>query len=273
MLFATEFDLFDDMDMGDHALDELLASLPLPAFDFGVVDAAADPALKDVPKPVEVPASLPLTTHSRKHKHRTRVVPRAQRERSTQSYLFPTVQHEADYRLFATQYDKRAEKLNKLLRQCYARFADRWVTWNEIKQVALEVGYSKSNSLFRTMWPMVCSRYGRFSSGARSCEVLGLNFPYWVMDESTRPAQGLNAGNTLLRLAPEFFYGAPPAPPSGTDNLSDLLLDVAPVDTTTSLDFAFIFDLTPPEPAPEDPCFIFSDPGDSDFTMTTSVYV
>lgn len=285
MLESCDFDLFPELDMNDAALLELLSALPLPDVEFGDLDALSPPddtaksvAVPHVSAPPEVapevaklgalepnsPSTfLPVMTHSRKHKHRTRHVPRAQRERSTQSYLFSTVRDEAHYRLFAQQYDKRAEKLNKLLRTCYHRFGDGWVTWNAIKQVAVEVGYSKTNSLFRTMWPMVSSRYGRFSSGTRSCEVLGLNFPYWVMDESTRPAQGLNAGNTLLRLAPEFFEVSPPSSPGSEcsadtrtthpPSFTDLLLDIAPID------FACLESLPELEPPAEpEPVMVFA---------------
>jgi hypothetical protein len=223
----TLFDIFGStecMSLEDEEMMQLLSELPLPTFTFEGDCTPPEPekVVEAVEEVEEVEAKprrrcVASVTHSRKSKHATRHVRRAMRERTNQSYLFSTVQEEAHYRLFSTTYDKRAEKLNQLLRLCYSRFGEQWVTWNAIKEVAREVGYSKTNSLFRTMWPMVSSRYGRASSGARNCEVLGLNFPYWVMDTSTRAPQGMRAGNTLLRLAPEFFTSTQSTPTHADD--------------------------------------------------------
>jgi hypothetical protein len=156
---------------------------------------------------------VPRTTHSRKRKHEhadgaagaaAGYIPRPKRGRSTFSYKFATVEQEVQYRLHTVDGDKKSQKLNALLRTCYTRFHDGWMTWDDVKAVATEVGYSKTNNLFRCIWPLVVSRYGRNSETVQNCEVFGINFPYWVMDASVKYKRN-ERGKTRLQLAPEFF--------------------------------------------------------------------
>lgn len=151
-------------------------------------------------------------THSRKRKHEApnSHVPRVQRCRSTFSYKFTNAEEEAFYRLYATDCDSKSAKLNALVRACFARFGEAWVTWDAIKEVAAEAGYSRSNNMFRTTWALTVSRYGRNSEGVQNNEVFGLNFPYWIADTSVPRKRG-DKGNTLMRLAPEFFACLPRA--------------------------------------------------------------
>ena len=159
-------------------------------------------------------ASSPEPAHSRKRKHVSNYVPRQQRQRTTHSYQFQTIEHEVHYRLYKENCLQRSQKLNSLVRTCFRQFGDSWVTWNEIKEVAVQVGYSRRNSLFRSMWPLVTSQYGRHSEGTQNCEVLGLNFPYWEADKSQK-LKRTQIGLTKMRLAREFFlYPAPNAPVS-----------------------------------------------------------
>jgi len=132
-----------------------------------------------------------------------------QRCRSTFSYKFTTAEEEAFYRLYAADCDSKSVKLNALVRGCFARFGEAWVTWDAIKEVAAGVGYSRSNNMFRTTWALTVSRYGRNSEGVQNNEVFGLNFPYWIADTSVPRKRG-DKGNTLMRLAPEFFACFPP---------------------------------------------------------------
>jgi hypothetical protein len=157
-------------------------------------------------------APFPRVTHSRKRKHETpnSHVPRLQRCRSTFSYKFTNAEEEAFYRLYATECDRKSAKLNALVRACFAQFGQAWVTWDAIKDVAAAVGYSRSNNMFRTTWALTVSRYGRNSEGVQNNEVFGLNFPYWIADTSVPRKRG-DKGNTLMRLAPEFFACVPPA--------------------------------------------------------------
>lgn len=205
---------FDSMDASTETekKDDVASWLPSPDLPAVLSPPPSPPAFPVFPSvdPSVLPPPPPRITHSRKRKHESpnSHVPRTQRCRSTFSYKFRNAEEEALYRLHAVDCDAKSTKLNGLVRACFARFGDAWVTWDSIKEIAAEVGYSRSNNLFRTTWALTVSRYGENSDGVQNNEVFGLNFPYWIADTRVPLKRG-EKGKTLLRLAPEFFQCPP----------------------------------------------------------------
>lgn len=136
----------------------------------------------------------------------TRVKPRFQSSRSSK---FSSIAEEANFRLFST-CTKKTSLIDQLVRTCYHECGDTWVSWKQLKAIALRVGYKPSSQLFSSVWVLTHCLYG---STQRNCTWLpALTFPYWQLDTSRYEA-AVQAGVKLpvkeelymLRLSEHFF--------------------------------------------------------------------
>lgn len=111
-----------------------------------------------------------------------------------------TVREEVEARLYGIK-SKKSCLIDKLVRACYTKFGEEWVSWPDIKALARDVGFSPTSHVFRSVWPLVTCRYQKQPDGSvKVQETHAINFPYWLIDRTATCS-----ANYKLRLAPEFF--------------------------------------------------------------------
>jgi AraC-like DNA-binding protein len=186
-LFADDADTTPSLVFG---LDESTSAVAL--------GAPSPPSHPPLPLP-PLPASDAVTaapTHSNTHFNLHQRVKHSNAKRK----LKFTVREEAQARLHGVK-SKKTCLIDKLVRACFSKFGQQWVSWADIKEVARDVGFSPSSHVFRSVWPLVTCRYQQQPDGSvKVQETHAINFPYWLIDRT-----GTCTSRYKLRLAPEFF--------------------------------------------------------------------